>query len=1095
MRRCADNLARFAGLGRDMDQGREADRRSATPRMRVVQPAHQPVGPPARAAAERPDDRHPPPRGVLSRLAGKVIILAALLLSSVFPALADDPVTVTIRSGNHADFGRVVFDAPPRASYHVVRDGDRITVQFADDVALTGDPKLPRNVAALHADHAQAVLTVAGGATFHVARLGDHVVIDVFDPASASGDSSPGPASQRPAPPAVAAGTASTPHAVVPRARPATAATPAAPTPAGSAAAAAPAAPVAPVPTSQPSEAAPSERPTATATVPAPTPATPAARAAAAAPLPTPPPLPDSTAATAPPSVAAAPVSGGTAPVAGATAPPSAATASPSDATPSPEPISLVATLATLPPGITGAAFLVPFSGDVGAAVFNRRGETLVVFDDRRPIDLSALRSNAAFAEARVELLPAGTMIRMTPPPGTAVALSKTSQGWTVAVLAIPPQPLPLTPEPYEALLSVAAREPGSVLAVADPMTGGTLFVGTQRQPGQAMLTLRRTAQFNLLPTAQGVVVVPLADTVALRAVPNGFALTTAPSPLAVSRDGADSLGDVAALTRRFDFPALPTDQLVRQLSAQVADAAALPLLARGPKRRAAAISMIGLGMGAEAEALLQLTAADDPRQAASADIVGLTAVAAMLAGRPAEADGIDDPRLTGTDEIVLWRALHVAMRDNNSPFAAIALVSTAPLLLSYPPPIRDRLLPLAAETMVRNGADAAATALLARAADLPGLDLARAMLAQATGDTDAALTKYDALAAGDDQSVRARAAVRAVELRLATGKFDTRQAAEAFDRLLFAWRGDHRELALREKLAVMRQQLGEWRQALELLRDSETLFPDDVNDIHARLQASFDALLHEDGADKLPPLEFVALVDENADLVPNTREGEAMQAMLADKLVALDLPKRAGPVLDKLMRAVPAGPGRAAFGVRLAKLRLGESDAGGALAALAASDASDLPAALNEQRVLVRADAQARWGDVAGAISTLAGLGSAAADEARIDILEQAKDWLGADRALADYVAKTVPETGELNETARRSVLRLATAAARAGDEATLTSLRERQEARMGTGPLADMFRLLTADPVQGTGDLARAVREVGYARALPANLQAMRP
>jgi hypothetical protein len=434
-------------------------------------------------------------------------------------------------------------------------------------------------------------------------------------------------------------------------------------------------------------------------------------------------------------------------------------------------------------------------------------------------------------------------------------------------------------------------------------------------------------------------------------------------------------------------------------------------------------------------------------------------------------------------------------MRDNNSPFAAIALVSTAPLLLSYPSPIRDRLLPLAAETMVRNGADAAATALLARAADLPGLDLARAMLAQATGDTDAALTKYDALAAGDDQSVRARAAVRAVELRLATGKFDTRQAAEAFDRLLFAWRGDHRELALREKLAVLRQQLGEWRQALALLRDSETLFPDDVNDIHARLQASFDALLHDDAADKLPPLEFVALVDENADLVPNTREGEAMQAMLADKLVALDLPKRAGPVLDKLMRSVPAGPGRAAFGVRLAKLRLGESDAGGALAALAASDAADLPAALNEQRVLLRADAQARWGDVAGAISTLAGLGSAAADEARIDILEQAKDWLGADRALADYVAKTVPETGELDEAARRSVLRLATAAARAGDEATLASLRERQEARMGIGPLADMFHLLTADPVQGTGDLARAVREVGYARALPANLQAMRP
>jgi hypothetical protein len=216
---------------------------------------------------------------------------------------------------------------------------------------------------------------------------------------------------------------------------------------------------------------------------------------------------------------------------------------------------------------------------------------------------------------------------------------------------------------------------------------------------------------------------------------------------------------------------------------------------------------------------------------------------------------------------------------------------------------------------------------------------------------------------------------------------------------------------------------------------------------------------------------------------------------MLADKLLALDLPNRAGPVLDKLMRAAPAGPARATFGVRLAKLRMGEVDAEGALAALAASDAAGLPTPLNEQRVMLRAEAQARRGDVAGAIATLSGLDSDAAVEARASILEQAKDWAGADQALASYVAKTVPESGDLDDAARRLLLRLATAAARAGDEATLVTLRAQQEKRMGTGPLADMFRLLTEDPVQGAADLGRAGREVGYARALPANLQAMRP
>ena len=341
----------------------------------------------------------------------------------------------------------------------------------------------------------------------------------------------------------------------------------------------------------------------------------------------------------------------------------------------------------------------------------------------------------------------------------------------------------------------------------------------------------------------------------------------------------------------------------------------------------------------------------------------------------------------------MLWRVLRTAMLDHDSPLPGIALASSAPLLLTYPPAIRDRLLPLALETMVRRAVPMRPRLLcwhrrrVCRASAWRGRCWRRR-----PATPTAALRQYDVLAASHDQLVRARASVRAVDLRLATGKFDTRQAAEAYDRLLYAWRGDHRELALREKLAELRQQLGEWRQALALLRDSETAFPDDAKEIHARLQASFDALLHDDGADKLPPLEFVALVDENADLVPNTREGEAMQAILADKLVALDLPKRAGPVLDKLMREVPAGSVRAAFGARLAKLRLGESDAAGALAALTASDAAGLPAPLAEQRLLLRADAQAAWGDVAGAVGTLAGLDSPAADAARVGILETAE-------------------------------------------------------------------------------------------------------
>ncbi|HUB14111.1 MAG TPA: hypothetical protein VMB34_19330, partial [Acetobacteraceae bacterium] len=699
------------------------------------------------------------------------------------------------------------------------------------------------------------------------------------------------------------------------------------------------------------------------------------------------------------------------------------------------------------------------------------------------------------FSTMRAEQLPAATVLHLTPPPGTLIALSRTPPGWTIAALSKAPHLRPVAAQFGATAVSLAAQSPGKVVSITDPDSGGMLLVGTELQPGQGVPILTRTPQFDLLPTGQGVAVSPRADSVALQAVPDGFVLTTAPAPLAVSRLDTDLLGDADALTRRFDFPALPAEQLTEQLAKHIAAAAALPPLARGPQRRAAALTMISLGMDAEAEALLQVTAGDDPREAESADVAGLTGIAALLAGRPAEAAGIDDPRLTGTDEILLWRALRVAILNPGSPQAAAALAATAPLLLTYPPAIRDKILPLAAETMVQGGATAAARELLAHAKGLPGLGLAQAMLSQASGNTGDALARYDTLAASRDAFVSARAARRAVELRLATGKLDKRQAAEALDRLLYAWRGDRRELALREELAKLREQLGEWHQALIMLRESETLFPDDAKAIHAQLQQAFEAGLQGGAADELPPLEFVALVDENADLIPNTGKGTAIEEKLADRLLALDLPEKAGPVLDKLMHAEPAGAVRAGLGLRLAALRLRDGDIDGALAAMNGSDAPDLPAPMNLQRTILRADAQARSGDVPGAIALLSKLDSVAAAGERATILERAKDWPGADRALADYVARTVPEAGDLTDDARRSLLRLATAAARAGDETTLAALRDRDQARMGTGPLADMFRLLTTEPVHGAADLSRSAREVGLAKALPSALQAMQP
>jgi hypothetical protein len=806
--------------------------------------------------------------------------------------------------------------------------------------------------------------------------------------------------------------------------------------------------------------------------------------------LPLPPIPPDTPPALPPTAETAAPVSAdpGVAPTQ-----PTAALAEPPAAAPQIGPVALVAAK-TAP-----AAFSLPFGADVGAAALRRGNQALIVFDQKRPIDLTALRDDPVLATASVQLLPAATLIRLRLPEGMELALLRPSVNtWTVAMLPGPPAIRPIRPAKASKGVLLAQDAPGQVVSLADPINGVTLLLGTQRKPGQGLAVAHSTPHYALLPTWQGVAVQPLADSLSLRPAKDGFLLTGILSGIGASQAGeAESGADAVGLTRRFDFPTLSAPVMQRRLQSQVADAAnALPR-ARGPKRLAVAQTLIALGLGAEAQSMLQLAAEEDPAMAKSPDASGLGAIAALLADRVEEARGLDDPRLSGTDEIALWRAVRSARLQKGSPQAAEIFAATLPLALTYPPGLRDRLLPLAVETMIAGGEATAAASVLATHKDDPALTLARAMSLQAEGNVEGALTAYGSAAKSPDQRQRAVAAISAVELRLAEHRIDAAGAAAALDRQLYAWRGDRNEIELRKRIAALRAEAGAWRPALALLRETKAAFPDQKTEIDAAMQAILASLLGGKAVDAIAPLEMIALLDENADLLatqqPEDTETGGVQARVAEKLLALDLPARAGPQLQRLMHAVPPGPARAGFGASLATLKLREGDAPGALAALAASVAAELPASLAEQRAVLFATASARGGQSDQALAALAPLGSSTAGELRATILEQAGNWSEAAKVLTENAAASVPPQGPLNDSQRRLLLRLASAASQAGDDPLLERLRTQELPRMAGGPLADMFRLLTAAKIQSASDLKRSGREMALARAVPAGLRAV--
>ena len=952
-------------------------------------------------------------------------------LLPLLPLLAASPVAaqpVLVRLGTHERFGRVVFELPKTASYSTERSGNAVVLHFPGAGDVPDVPGSARNIAAVTGGVDMATVTVAPGVRLRTLRMGSRVVIDVLDPVS------------KPAMPRV---TPSRPDAT-------------------SHAALAPLNPDEPVVPAKPTDAAISA-PASAVVVPASTVATPASPKPA-------PPMPPTPSISAP--AVAAP--NATAPV--STLPETT--------------LALAVTTAPAPPGINAHAAVLPFGPGVAAASFRHGQEAWIVFDDRRPLDLSDVGGDPTFAGSAVELLPSATLLRLKLPAGRAIRLRRRADGWSLISkdgTADAPVVLPVV-KAGRLVFSLAA--PGQVVVVPDTDTGRNLLVGTLKAVGPGVPVTFQVPEFAVEPSWQGIVVEPISDRTVLRAVPEGFAIETG-SELSPSFDNGAALASATLLTRRFDFPTDPVPSLLRRLQAQVQDEGQAAPQSRLTARKAAAQTMLALGLGPEAESLLRLAVDEDPRAETDADLCGLAAVAALLSDRPQEAGGLDNPALSGSDEITLWRAVRLAMANAASPAAAQSFAVTAPLVLAYPRALQTRLLPLVAETMIAGGASPAADALLARLPAEPLLTFARAARLEQKGDTAGALTLYDALTAGRDRLVSARANTRAILLRLASGALAPGDAADALERSFGDWRGDTRERDLRLRTADLAAQAGKWRMAFGILKETAQLFPEDAARVGSKLTALLDELLHGPGASNIKPLDLVALAEENAAALAKADTAD-MMVLLADKLTALDLPQRAGPVIQQIASSLPPGPNRAALGARLAAMRLGEGDSAGAAGALAETDVADLPPEIQEQRGIVDARIHATAHDTAGAVALLATLGTPASDELRAKLLADNADWHGSASALADLAALTLPENGALSPEQQDLLLRLASAQSRAGDDAALLALGRRQAGRL-SGARADMFHLLTSAPVTSVSELHRAAGEIALARAVPTTLAAV--
>ncbi len=729
----------------------------------------------------------------------------------------------------------------------------------------------------------------------------------------------------------------------------------------------------------------------------------------------------------------------------------------------------------------------VAWDKPVAAAVFERAGYLWVVFDRHQEVDTSLLHRLGGEAVVSVDQFPVkeATVLRLVIQPDYIPSVRRDGLLWVIDLMnrpSEPKQPIAVTAPaslPSGIGISLAVADAGNVISVPDPEVGDTMLVVPVIPLGAGVYPGHSTTDLDLLPTVQGVAIVPHVDGLEVKSsragvtisLPVGsglrLSLNTGAGLQAAKLNGSGGFLDVAEW-RRADPDKFDAER--RMVEAGLAD---LPQSRRGLAHLQAARLFFANGYAAEALGYLRMAAADEPTLVDTGAFRALRGAAETLMGQwdLAQPD-LDNPLLKDDAESQLWRAAAHAATSPTPADQDKALALGLPLLKDYPHALKWPLAAIAAEAAVAAGDDDAAQEALAildkemaSRFETPELDYLHGLYEEMGGQFNKALDDYGEAADGDNREYRAKAAAAAVELRLRMHKISPKEAVEQLDRLRFAWREEDFEFGLLRRYAELEMDEGDYPDALRALRSLANNYPNDRDAPKvAKMMTDTFAKLYLDGAaDALPPVSAIGLYDEFRDLTPTGPKGDEMIRKLADRLASVDLLDRAIELLKHQVTYRLQGLDKARVGAQLALLDLLDRQPQAAVDALQSSEMAGLPPDLQRQRTHLKARALADLDRVPEAVQLLVGDDSAEASLLRAEIHWHKHNWLEAAAAFESLVPRPERNT-TLDDASAKLVLSWATALTLGSDERGLAMLRRNYGPAMAGTPYKDGFWLLTS-------------------------------
>ncbi len=738
-----------------------------------------------------------------------------------------------------------------------------------------------------------------------------------------------------------------------------------------------------------------------------------------------------------------------------------------------------------------GTGLVFGFRSLPPVALFERTGVATLAFETDEPVRLPETGAAGGLSPLgeprRVGNL---TVLRFAVPPGRLVDLLPVAvgegAGWELAAgdaltpsTALNPRRRPDAAGRFG--LTVDLPKPGAATWL--DLDGERIALVTTRGRRPAGMSKRqRFVDFELLPSRFGLAVLALADDLAVRPDLDG---------VAVGRDGGLA---VSSVMQRAETPLAETvapaidpeawararsGNLRAVLRSQFAAAATAPPGERGPLRVAHARTLIAAGLDLEGLTALETAAADDPLVATQRETSLWRGLALLRAGRLAEARAaLGGDVLERDSEAVLWRSVAEAglglWREAETGFGR-----TLNLVGRLPEDLRDLVLAAAAESAIESGDIDAAVARMDTAAKRDPLvrdrlALVKGRVEELTGQTVAALDRYERLEVAAAAPVAAAAGLRRTLLALGTAKMSSGEALARLERLALTWRGGPTEEAIIAGLARSYATAGRFREAFATTRRAAMAFPasEMARVLNGEAQSLFDALYLGGRGDALPGVEAVALYFDFKEFAPIGRRGDEVVRRLADRLVGLDLLDSAADLLQHQIDHRLTGQARAAVAARLATVRLMDGKPLQALEAIDATHLPELPADLRRARALVRARALSDLSRTDLALETIEDESGPDVARLRADILWAARRWRGAGEAHEALLGEVWRGTKPLDEAARADVIRAGIAYDLADERLGLERLKAKFAGLMAESADARSFALITgADATRQPG------------------------